>query len=147
MSRREDFELLCRRGEVSGPVSVQAIDRAQAELGVQFPIEYRGFLKEFGAVLAGGIEIYGLPDPERNDPPLWQCVVSVTRQLRDWGQAGADRAALVPISDDGTGVYFYLETAVSPETEIWAIGPGVEKVVSSSLYDFFVDLSEGKITF
>lgn len=145
MTRKSDFEKLCSSGEVSGPVSAQEIERAQVELGVQFPKEYQDFLGEFGAVLANGVCIYGLPDPETNDPPLWQCVVSVTKTLRDCGQAGTEQAALIPIAEDGTGVYFFLDTQVSPETKIWAIGPGVQKVVSSSFFDFFVELSEAKI--
>lgn len=145
MTRRNDFELLCRGGEIAGPASVQEIEFAQAELGVTFPTEYRDFLTQFGALVVAGIEIFGLPDLEKPHPPLWQSVVAVTKQLRCWGQAGADRAAFIPISEDGTGIYFFLDTAVEPTTRIWAVGPGVETQVSSDFYDFFIDLSEGKI--
>jgi cell wall assembly regulator SMI1 len=143
---REELEILCRKGEVSGPVNVTAIEQAEAELGVQFPLEYREFLKKFGAVIADGIEVYGLPNSDTNDPPMWQDVVAVTNELRNWGQAGTERKGFVPICDDGTGVYFFLDTTKSPKTEIWAIGPGVEKMVLSSFSEFLVDLSNGKIT-
>lgn len=142
----EKFERLCREGEVSGPADALAIEKAETELGVQFPPEYRAFLERFGAVLAEGVEVYGLPRTEGNDPPLWQDVVSVTKQLRQWEQAGSDRKGFVPICEDGTGVYFYLDTLMSPETKIWAIGPGVDKVVSASFFEFIVDLSNGEIS-
>ncbi|RJF85318.1 SMI1/KNR4 family protein [Sphingomonas cavernae] len=143
---REYFERLCRSGAVSGPVDDGVIAQAEAELDVQFPSEYRDLLENYGAVLAGGVEVYGLPRAEINDPPLWQNVVSVTKQLRKWGQAGSDRVDFVPICDDGGGVYFYLDTSVSPKTRICAVGPGVDKVLTTTaLFQFFVDLSEGKV--
>lgn len=145
MSRKDEFRTLCARGEVSGPVSESDIQRAEIALGVEFPKEYLEFLAEFGCALIGGVEIYGLPDPAKNNPPLWQDVVAVTKQLRDWGQAGTEKPSHIPIAEDGTGVYFFLDTSEAPATKIYAIGPGVEKIVSSSFYDFFVDLSEGNI--
>lgn len=145
MVNKSRFDQICANGEVSGPASTQEIEHAEKELGVKFPKEYQEFLEEFGAVLANGVEVYGLPSSELNAPPLWQNVVTVTKELRDWGQVGADQSALIPISEDGTGVYFFLDTRVSPETKIWAIGPRVEKVVASNLFDFVVELSEGTI--
>lgn len=147
MSRKMNFESLCRLGEVSGPVSFEAIAHAEEALEVRFPNEYKEFLNEFGAACFDGMEIYGLPDPEKNDPPLWQSVIHVTQQLRKLGQVEADKKILVPFSDDGTGVYFYFDTAVSPDTRVWAIGPGLERIVASSLYDFVIDMTAaGKVT-
>lgn len=140
------FNDLCSNGEVSGPRSEIDIMQAEKELGVEFPKQYRDFLSQFGSALLDGVEIYGLPDPGKNNPPIWQNVVAVTRQLRGWGQIGADRTGLVPITDDGTGIYFFLDTNDSPSTTIVAIGPGVEKKVSSDFFDFIINLSEGKVT-
>lgn len=143
---RKEPEFLCRRGQVSGPVNIPAIEQAEAELGVQFPLEYREFLKEFGAVIADGIGVYGLPNSDTNAPPMWQDVVAVTNELRNWGQVGTERKGFVPICDDGTGVYFFLDATKSPKTNIWAIGPGVDKIVSSNFSEFLIDMSNGKIT-
>ncbi|GAB2204989.1 hypothetical protein ROS1_18050 [Roseibium sp. ROS1] len=145
MSYNRKFEEMCAGGEVYGPVPEAAVAAAEADLGVRFPEQYRDFLQRFGSGLIGGVEIYGLPGFEKNDPPLWQDVTKVTKQFRDWGQAGAENPAYIPISDDGTGIYFFLDTKASPRTKILAIGPGVERAISSDLFTFFVDLSEGRI--
>lgn len=144
---REEFDRLCQAGEVSGPVDDLAIAQAESALGVQFPDEYRDLIRRYGAVLAGGVEVYGLPKVEGDTPPLWQDVVAVTKQLREWAQAGADRQSFVAICDDGTGVYFYLDTSASPATKIFAVGPGVEQAFDTGLFRFLLDLSGGKLSF
>ncbi|WP_169197007.1 SMI1/KNR4 family protein [Devosia sp. MC1541] len=142
---RDRFDQLCKNGEVVGPVSDFLIYQAEAELGVNFPEEYQELLRKYGAVLANGLEVYGLPVIKEDTPPLWQNVVSVTKQLRAWQQAGADRTSFIPISDDGTGVYFYLDTSVSPATKIFALGPGVNQQFNIGLFDFLIKLADGKI--
>ncbi len=121
------------------------ISEAEAELGVQFPSEYHEVLRKYGAVLADGIEVYGLPKIEGNGPPLWQDIVAVTKQLREWEQVGADHESFIPICEDGSGIYFYLDTSASPATKIYAIGPGKEHKFEISLFRFLLDLSEGKV--
>lgn len=97
--------------------------------------------------MARGIEVYGLiPSGVNNCPPLWQNVVSVAKELRGRAQLGIDERDLIPISEDGTGVYFYLDSGEASPTKIWAIGPGVEKVFEIDLFSFFVKLSQGEIT-
>ncbi|HTN14088.1 MAG TPA: SMI1/KNR4 family protein [Sphingomonadaceae bacterium] len=146
--KREDFDLLCREGDVSGPIGDEAIGRAEAELGVQFPAEYRELLRQYGAVQASGLEVYGLLDESNiDDPPVWQDVVSITKKLRGWGQAGTEKHEFVPISEDGTGVYFYLDTSEAPRTKICAVGPGVEKVFDTDLFSFLFDLAKGHLVF
>lgn len=67
--------------------------------------------------------------------------------MRQSGQVGADRQGFVAIGDDGSGVYFYLDTSNSPETRLCGIGPGVEKRFDVGLFRFFLDLTEGKVIF
>jgi hypothetical protein len=138
------FERMCASGVVSGPVAEVDIDRAQTELGVVFPSAYREVLKRYGAVLIQGAEIYGLPDPLRNEPPLWINVVSVAKELQRSKQVGAEDRSFIPFSEDGTGVYFFFNTRASPRDEIWAIGPGVKKLASDDLYGFIVDRANGR---
>tara|TARA_B100000678_G_C18224542_1_gene508297 strand:+ start:3407 stop:3856 length:450 start_codon:yes stop_codon:yes gene_type:complete len=145
---RKVFDILCGKGGVSGPVGDVAIERAEEELGVQFPAEYREFLRQYGAVLAPGLEVYGLLDRSNtNDPPMWQDVISITKKLRGWRQTGTEKHELIPISEDGTGVYFYLDTSEAPRTKIFAIGPGVEKVFDTDFFSFLSDLAEGELVF
>lgn len=137
------FVNLCAQGACSGPATQAVIDQAETALGVRFPRQYREFLSQFGAGVFDGATLYGLPDPLTNEPPLWEDVVHVTQQLRGWGQAGTENPANVPISDDGTGVYFFLDTSVAPEVRVVAVGPGVDREVGSDLFEFVVTLAEG----
>ena len=110
-SEKGEFVQLLKAGELSGPVDEADIARAEGKLGVEFPVEYRELLRTSGAVVADGFEIYGLfPAADDDGPPLWQDVVEVTERLRALGQAGSERKGFVPISEDGTGIYFYLDT-------------------------------------
>ena len=110
-----------------------------------FPEEYRQFLRLCGAALVPGAQIYGLVEPSRNDPPLWIDVRTVTELLRGWCQAGTEEPGYLPISDDGMGVYFYLDTTAAPNVEIWGIGPGVRTRISGGLYEFALKLTKGQL--
>ena len=140
-----DFRALCQKGISAGPVSIESIRNAETVLGVEFPAHYIEFLKEFGAVLLEGVEIFGLVDPGENDPPMWQDVVDVTIQLRGWNQAGSERKNFIPISEDGTGVYYYLETGQANVSNVWAVGQGVEKMVAENLHQFTLNSISGKL--
>jgi hypothetical protein len=112
-----------------------------------FPAQYRAFLQEFGAILVQGVEIYGITEPNKNAPPMWQEVVDVTQQLRNIKQAGTEDRNLVPISDDGMGVYFFLNTKKYDNAEILAIGAGVEAIVAANLHEFVTTYSLGKLMY
>lgn len=130
---------------IAGGVSQEEIEEAEGKLGVIFPHEYKEFLSSFGAGGVCGHYIYGLVDSEKNDPPLWEDVVVNTQRLRRSASYWEENAHLIPISDDGMGVTFFFDARKSPETHIWAIGPGVEKLVSIGFYKFFIDFSEGEL--
>jgi hypothetical protein len=146
MNEKSEFERLCLGGDAAGPASAVAIEQAEKQLGVRFPQEYRDFLLRFGALMARGVQIYGIIEG-KNDPPLWESVVTVTQRLRGVGQAGTERTTFVAISHDGFATYFFLGTSASPQAKIWAIGPGVAKIVSSSLSDFAVDQSQDRLAY
>lgn len=77
---------------------------------------------------------------------MWENVVDVTKRLRELGQAGLEDKNFIPFSDDGMGVYFFLNTEKSPDTEIHVIGPGVCKMISNDFCEFVVSFSDGKIS-
>ncbi len=137
---------LLEDGVVAGPAPNGAIAAAEAGLGVTFPDQYRDFLERYGAALIGGVEIYGIVDASKNDPPLWQDVRTATGRLREHRQVGTENAQYLLISEDGTGVYFYLNTGAAPDVEVWAIGPGVRRAVSKDLYEFVLDVAGGRLT-
>ena len=103
---KEEFDQLCAAGETAGPCSEAQIADAERELKIRFPSQYRSFLSEYGAVVANGVELFGLPSIGADEMPLWQDVVNVSKQLVDWGQAGSENQSFVPIAEDGTGVYY-----------------------------------------
>lgn len=142
---KEEFYQLCAAGEIAGPCTEKQIAAAELELKIRFPSQYRSFLSKYGAVVANGIELYGLPSVGADEIPLWQNVVKVSKQLVNWGQAGSQNPSFVPIAEDGTGVYFYLDANSSPETKIIAVGAGIEKLISSDLFEFAVQMSKGEI--
>jgi len=115
---------------------------AEAQLGVVLPHEYREFVQNFGAGLLPGVEIFGLPDPVRNNPPIFTDVIALTKRLRQRNQAGAERPDLLPISEDGTGIYFFISGCNGGSTEVIAIGPGVEQVIAPSFQSFVVGWAE-----
>lgn len=143
MTPRDRFDQLCAQGDVSGPAPEAAIARAEAALGLTFPPEYRGLLARHGAVLADGLEFYGLPGGD-NDPPFWEDVVRVNAALRAQGQAGTERPGFLAICDDGCDAYFFLDT-LAPGGRVVAIGPGVEEVFDQGLFAFLLDYAEGRI--
>lgn len=140
-----EFEALCATGEASDPCTAEQIENAEEVLGVEFPDQYRYFLSKYGAILVDGGELYGLPNPQKNDPPLWCDVVQSTTKLRARNQAGSENSDLIPISDDGTGVYFFLDTASSTSTKILAIGPGISKELEYDVFSFLIAQSAGEI--
>lgn len=142
---RQAFEALCVAGKCAGPATESVIQQAEQQLGTNFPEEYREFLKKNGALVSRGVELYGLPDAAKNDPPIWQNVVEVTSNLRTLGQLGSDDLYLIPFSDDGSGVYYFFDTRESPATKIVALGPGVDSVVGGSLFEFVANLKAGRL--
>ncbi|MBF9052309.1 SMI1/KNR4 family protein [Roseobacter sp. HKCCD9010] len=143
---KEEFDQLCAASETAGPCTEKQIADAERELKIRFPSQYRSFLSEYGAVVTNGVELYRLPGIGADEMPLWQDVVKVSKQLVDWGQAGSENQSFVPITEDGTGVYFYLDTSSAPKTKIVAVGAGIEKTVSSDLFEFVVQMSKGQVT-
>lgn len=133
------------QAECVGPVSSEVVDAAEAELELAFPDQYRDFVQGYGAALLPGAELYGVVTQARSDPPVWVDVRQMTRALRQQGQAGAEDISYLPVSEDGTGIYFYFNTRASPGTEIWAVGPGVHRLVSKDFHEFAVELASGRI--
>ena len=139
------FHKLALAGEFAGGVSDADIEAAETKLGLVFPQKYRDFLRNYGAAILPGAEIFGLVDPSHNNPPLWTDIREITEQLRSKGQAGAEDGCYLPISDDGTGIYFYLNTSNAPDVEIWAVGPGVRQLIANDLYVFASKLACGQL--
>jgi cell wall assembly regulator SMI1 len=129
----------------AGPAHLEDIDRAQATLGLRFPNDYIEFLRNFGAVVGRGIEIAGVVNKEKNNPPMWVDVVEWTIRKRETNGKYLDHGFL-PISSDGLGQVFYLDLRTDGISPVVAVGLSVgEKVVADSFSQFALKLIEGEL--
>jgi hypothetical protein len=125
---------LLEKADCFGPLTDEFISGVERQHGVTFPSEYRAFLLQYGAALLPGLEVYGLvPTHGDGEPPVWN-------DLR----AGLERrldglpANLVPISDDGCDLRFYLSCDDGPAFgTVLIYGPGADgERVSSGFFEF-----------
>lgn len=76
----------------------EAIDLAEDQLGVTFPRDFREYLKRFGHVEVGHLELFGLGD----GIPSYLDIVQVTTSERN--EAGCPLPKhLIPVMNDGAG--------------------------------------------
>lgn len=119
-------------GDCAGPASDSLVKSAEDSLRVEFPAEYRNFLRQYGAALLLGVEIYGLAqraDPA--EPPIWSDLRTLARQ----SVAGLP-ADLIPVSDDGGDYRFYLRSG--NESPVLVYGPGLNGIQVASSFSEFV---------
>jgi len=92
-----------------------------------FPVEYRSFLKRFGAGDIGTITVLS-PDPE-SDFTLWK------------GNKPFEKTSWIPVVDDGKGNYygFVLENGACSK-EVWFADQDVGYELSSTDYGDFYEL-------
>ena len=118
-----------------GAVPEEAVQEAEAQLGVSFPISYRLFLKRFGASLfVGPYEVYGLAtnDSSSEEPPLYTNVVLANRQMSRQHQDGFLEKRII-ICDDGSETFFFLNLREITDSEcaVGSVEPGrVNEVVA-----------------
>ena len=91
---------------VPRPANVEDIDRAERELGAQFPMSYRWFQLEFGDVEHSPLDIYTVQTPQR---PYSKHVIETNLQERT--EAGPRLPAhLIAFSDNGGGDMLCFDT-------------------------------------
>ncbi len=92
--------------DFSGPVSDSRIQQEEAALELKFPVDYRHFLKQYGAGVFEGCEIYGIvPEKDTKAIPngMW-----ATAYLREKMQMPQEYIA---IGFDGFGGYYCIDTS------------------------------------
>lgn len=90
--------------EVGGGATEEEISRAEGELAVRFPETYRQFLREFGWVALGPLEVFGLG---HRMPPFLDVVRNTQSEREEAVPPLAHR--LIPIANDGGGNLFCLD--------------------------------------
>ena len=128
----------------AGGVTKDEIEAVEKELGVVFPPPYHQFLSQYGACMGTGFDLAGIfKDSSKEKPPMWRSVRLMTNQLRRVSR-GALPEHLIPVSDDGQGTTFYIDTK-SEEARILAYGPGVDcHMIATSFREFVVKGSRGE---
>ncbi len=139
MTSKEIFERVIKNGMVSGNVPLNLVSEAEKKLGVIFPNQYIEFLKEYGAIMLNGCEIFGIisTDWEKSDEtPLFSSVVNETEIYRKKNSFFAENLSYIPISSDGYSKVFFLDTNLSPKTCIKSFDFGQEICASKDIYEF-----------
>lgn len=136
--------------DCSGPASEAQITRAELELGVQFPVSYRSFLKRYGSCLGKSpYELAGIPrELKSGETPLYTNVVHLTSAARK-ASRGNFPAQYVMISNNGQDESYCIDTGVTNprgESPVVAVGPRRVEVVATSFEEFALKvLTEGAV--
>jgi cell wall assembly regulator SMI1 len=146
MSIESEYHKLLNEMVTAGGASNEMIEAAERELGVVFPSSYRQFLAKYGAALGKGIELAGLAVQSNDDePPMWRSIVLVTKQHRRVSK-NALANSLIPISDDGQGLTFYIDAKKGGNSAVIAYAPGIDgQIVSSSFEEFVVRAAKNEL--
>ncbi|MFY7751235.1 MAG: SMI1/KNR4 family protein [Exiguobacterium acetylicum] len=142
-----EFKNVMNRATVAGPASDEMIDDAESKLSLQFPSEYRAFLKEYGAAMRTGFEIAGIFADDDDGAPMWRQIVQATQRLRK-SVNGMLPESLIPISDDGCGVAYYIDASKCNEDgcDVIAYGSGIDgKTVAGSLEEFVLKVARDEL--
>ena len=143
----EEFKKMMGNATVAGPASEEMVQAAERQLSLQFPPEYRAFLKEYGAAMGKGFEVAGIFIGGDSGPPLWRDIVKATEQFRKSVNDMLPET-LIPISDDGCGVTYYIDVSVQSDRgcDVVAYGPGIDgKNVAKSLEEFVLKVSSNEL--
>jgi hypothetical protein len=101
----------------------ELVKPAEKYLGVFFPKSYKEFIKDYGYVSFGGLEIYGIIDADFVNSSVPDVVWLNYSNRVDFGQP----ANIIVISDLGDGSYYALDLSQMNDKEecpvvIWPIG-------------------------
>ena len=96
--------------------------------------------------MGNGFEIAGIFVDQDAGPPLWRDVVSETKRFRE-SVKGMLPETLIPISDDGCGVVYYIDASDQGDLcDVVAHGPGIDgKKVAGSLEEFVLKVIRNEL--
>lgn len=120
------------------PVTEALVEKAEQFLGVRFPPDYREFLRRWGWLGVGPLDVLGITSADFENAGAHDAV---------WFTADARRRIglphhLVVIGDSDGDVYYCLDTrgVVGSPVVVWDnIGEEVWGINADSLWDFIID--------
>jgi cell wall assembly regulator SMI1 len=123
-----------------GPVTLRDVTRAEVELGLQFPDEYRTFLRVLGWVEMGVVNVYGLGRDLDTDCDVVFLTKAWRKSPMPWWQHG-----FVPLYDVGNGDTTYLSCAVEGQQPTRDVGhvfhwlhESDERIMVASTFDKWI---------
>ena len=101
-----------RQAEFGRGATLQEIELAEQQLGVEFLRSYKAFLEQFGWASLEGLELYGLGE----DVPVYLDLVKVTLSERTqmWPRLPS---RLLPLMNDGAGNHYCLDVESGEQGE------------------------------
>ena len=124
------------------PASDKLIERAELFLQLGFPLDYRDFLRRWGTLAIGPLEIYGITGEDfrssRIPNGIW-----FTDKKRE--QLGLPKELLV-IYDNNGAEYYCIDTSIVGKCRVvvWDVPSGrISSIKADSLYDFILEEATG----
>ncbi len=134
-----------------GPVSEDAVEEAERELGLRFPRSFHLFLRHFGAALMLRHSFAGLPDTRDtgDEMPLFPHVVDNSRA--NWHDSRGEELApshFIYVTSDGGSYRFFLDTSKMDsrnECPVVVWGPGADGIVVADSFLEFLRKLDAKV--
>lgn len=113
------------------PVSEDAVNTAQQQLGLDFDDAYRTYLLRFGVIICGSNEVHGLGVPD-------DYYLNVVCAYNELSQDSSYPLAAVPLLDEGDG-HYYLYDTTAHDIVLWAMpNGGIVRRAQQKLSEFLL---------
>jgi hypothetical protein len=130
----EDNQEICDAGQ---PATDELIENAERYLDVQFPDDYRAFLKRWGTLSIGPLEFYGICKPDFVNSSLPDAIWFTKRKRQQLGLP----KELVILYDNNGAEYFCLDTSAAENSPVVAWDIHLKKIraiKAESLFEFLL---------
>lgn len=130
--------------DVGRPATDSLIDKAERYLDVQFPDDYRAFLKRWGTLSIGPLEFYGICSEDFVNSSVPDAIWYTQRKRQQLGLP----KELVILYDNNGVEYYCLDTSVAESSRVVAWGTHERKVRSikaESLFEFLLNESADSV--
>ena len=141
----EDFvatnQEICDAGR---PATDELIEKAERYLDVQFPDDYRAFLKRWGTLSIGPLEFYGICNEDFVNTSVPDAIWYTQRKRQQLGLP----KELVILYDNNGVEYYCLDTSAAENSRIVAWDTHLRKIraiKAASLFEFILNESADSV--
>jgi hypothetical protein len=118
----------CPNSKSAKPVSAEEIKEKESQLGLLFGPQYAAFLKEYGCLIVGANEIYGICGSNTAIPSAIHATLSA-RRIKSFPMN------LIVIAENGQGVLFCIDS----HDAVFRFERGITAPLSKNFEEFAVD--------